>query len=361
MRSCLWRTAFVLAVLLAGAFVESAQDKGDKAGDLPVPGKGKVIPEPDLGEQPIKFVETPTGVRVGAAMQMLAATNPVVVAAARLAAGDNPLLWPDWELALDAPLPLKSKWLNEIKDGTPTPRMQGVPFRELPISDQAFYLLLCQALDYSRSVPVELFQRAGEKNSFVTFDHLWRQPDLYRGQIVPVIGRMIRLRKWEAPRLAQQKGIEFAYEGWVVGQTPKRNPYCIVFVAIPEGLHEAETMDRQVKFYGYYLKKFRYDAEKTVRETHLVVGPTVFLEPNQTPATPPSEPFTRNVLLATLAGLLGIMLMIAAMYLWFRRGDRRVQARLAALRDRQPLQLGGEEDVTEVRPAPPDDRPEPGP
>jgi hypothetical protein len=182
-----------------------------------------------------------------------------------------------------------------------------------------------------------------EEHRFITFDHLWRNPDMYRGWIVPVKGRMIRLRKWEAPRLAQENGVKYFWEGWVVGPTAKRNPYCIVFVTLPEGLKEAEKMDQPIRFYGYYIKRFRYDAEDAKRETHLLVGPTVILDK----APPAAEPantgiFSQHVLLATAAGCFGITMLIVGLTLWFRRGDRKVHSRLASLRDK-PLELGSAE------------------
>jgi len=45
-----------------------------------------------------------------------------------------------------------------------------------------------------------------------------------------------------------------------------------------DGLKEAEKMDRQIRFYGYYIKRFRYDAEDAKRETHILDRPTVFLD-----------------------------------------------------------------------------------
>jgi hypothetical protein len=339
--------AWLAAALLLPRLAGHAQEKGDK-----VPEGNAVLPKdgvakqgvPQGNEKDFGFEETWNGVRVTAALQMIAVPNPIAVVGTRLAAAENPLTWPDWELTLDSPLPLSWDLLKELKDKTPVPNITQRPLSDLKPDELAYYKVVCQALIYSRLVPPDLFEKVGEDEDhrFITFDHLWKTPDVFRGQVVPVKGRMIRLRKWEAPRLAQENGVKYFWEGWVVGQTAKRNPYCIVFVTLPEGLKEAEKMDRPIRFYGYYIKRFRYDAEDAKRETHILIGPTVFLDKAPIVDATDSGIFSQHVLLATAGGIFGLTVLLAALFVWFRRGDRKIQARLALLRDK-PLELGSAE------------------
>jgi hypothetical protein len=354
------RGSVVVGAWLLTALAASAQDKGPEA-----PGKGNEgLPKEGFADKGLPpagpngqfgFQDTWEGVRLCAAMQMVATANPVGVVAVRLAAAENPLTWPDWELTLERPLPLSAHLLDAIKDSTPVPSLENRPLSDLRPDERAFYLVECQALIYSHLVKAELFEKAGEDDDhrFITFAHLWRQPKLYRGEVVPVKGRLIRLRRWEAPKLAQENGVKYFWEGWVVGPTKGVNPYCIIFAELPEGLKEAEKMDRPVRFYGYYIKKFRYDAADAKRETHLLIGPTVFLE--KTVVAPPSDGiFSRDVLIATGVGFFSITVLIAGLTFWFRRGDRAVQSKLATLRDK-PLELGSAEtDPPPVEPREPD-------
>jgi hypothetical protein len=354
------RSSIVVGVWLLTALVASAQDKaprppGNEDDGLPKEGFAeKGLPAVGPNDQ-FGFQHTWEGVRLCAALQMIAAANPVGVVGVRLAAAENPLTWPDWELTLERPLPLSANLLDAIKDSTPVPSLTMRPLSDLKPDERAFYLLTCQALIYSHLVKAELFEKVGEDDDhgFITFAHLWRQPKLYRGEIVPVRGRMIRLRRWEAPKLAQENGVKYFWEGWVVGPTRGVNPYCIIFSELPEGLKEAEKMDRPVRFYGYYIKKFRYDAEDAKRETHILIGPTVFLE-KAPGAPPPTGIFSRDVLILTGVGFFSITAIIAGLTFWFRRGDRAVHSKLATLRD-GPLELGSSEtDPPPVEPREPD-------
>jgi hypothetical protein len=302
----------------------------------------KAVAGESTKEEEFSYLQTWEGVRIGAALQMIATPNPVAALLIRRIAADCPLLWPDWELPIDAPLPLSRELLGLLKDGTAVPNLRGKDPREWTAEERAYQRVVSEALINSKLVSPELFEKEGQKYRYVTFDHLWRDPEEYRGKVVPVTGRMIRLRRQQAPRPAQAYGLPFAYEAQVVGPTAKRNPYWILFVTLPEGLEEAESMNRAIRFYGYYIKKVKYESDdQKVRVTHLLIGPTVILEEPATTA-PPERIFSRDVLLALMGGALAIVLAIVGMALYFRRGDRAVQSKLAALRDR-PLNLGSEE------------------
>jgi hypothetical protein len=289
---------------------------------------------------------------VRATMQVFAGTDPVSIAAVRIMAVDDrnarsaELKVSGWDLEIDAPLPLRSAWLQQLQDSTPIPNLRvPIPWHERPPGDRAFIQVQYQAFQNCKLVPPELFKKAGEQNSYVTYDHLKDTPGEYRGKVVPVSGRMIRLRQYPIHRPeAKAQGIDFVYEGWVVGQTPKRNPYCILFVNLPEGLQPQETMDQPVAFYGYFIKKFRYDAQKAVRETNLLIGPTVWLGKAPPPAEQ-SEPFTRHVVFVVMGIGLAMAAALFGLHWWFRRGDRAVHQQLAVYRDRRGLGLG-EDDVT---------------
>src|SRR5438445_818086 len=65
------------------------------------------------------------GIRVSAAMQTFALPSPISVAALRVIAGRDdrvaPLLFPEWEMVLDAPIPLRQELLDLQQDDTPIP------------------------------------------------------------------------------------------------------------------------------------------------------------------------------------------------------------------------------------------------
>ena len=163
---------WAFAALLAFGFAGVAQEKGNPKDALPKEGVGQqdaVLP----GNQPqVGFFEFGQGIRISAAMQMIAIPNPIVVAINRVAAARHgetgPLLFPEWDLTLDAPLPLTTKWLHEIQDGTPIPNMAvPIPWHERKVEERAYIQLQYEALIDSKLVSDELFKKAGEENRFV--------------------------------------------------------------------------------------------------------------------------------------------------------------------------------------------------
>ena len=312
--------------------------------DIPAPCQQKGdMADPPLGTE----LGLAQALRVSAAMQVFAARDPVSCAALRIAAVSHPdtapLLAPDWDLTPDRPYALSEDQLEAIRDGTKI-ALPNKPVDKWTSDEKAFAELRFEALVKSdlayRQVP-ELFENAAKEYDHVTYDHLFGSPKEYRGKVVPVIGRMIRLRQYDTSKEARDKGIDAVYEAWIVGQTPKRPPYWVMFTRLPEGLKPQETMDRAVRFYGYFIKRVSYQADKGVyKDTVLLIGPTVYLEPP--PPVVERTPFSKDILIAVLAGLLAIGVTIAFMTLWFRRGDRKIHERLANLRN-QPLNLGDEE------------------
>lgn len=320
----------VAAALFAFGLAGSAQEKSTKnAGDQP----------------PANVLAWRPGILYSAAMQTFAVPNPISIAAVRvMAAADDTtaqLLFPDWEMALDAPIPLPERLLELQQDDTPIPN-KAKPLQKLTQRELAYWALLDDALIDCNSVRPELFKKAAEENDYATYDHLFKQPGEWRGKVVPVEGKLLRVRKWRPSQKAQEAGIPFVYEGWIAGQTPGRPPYWVLFTTLPEGLEVRETMRRPVKFYGYFIKRVIYQADKVERRTNLLIGPTLYLMDDPT-AQRDEAPFSRDVLYIAIGGLFSIAVVLGALHLFFRRGDKAIHSRLSVMRDKQPLGLGDDE------------------
>lgn len=291
----------------------------------------------------LPFWDTSHGIKVAASMQLFGAPSPLALPMIRVTGSEQPLLWPEWQLVVDRAPPLSRKLLARLKDGTEVPDFSGKA--PVPKAGWNLYWALTQALLLAAQTPNEAFAKSAQGNEHVTFTHLWQTPDKFRGKVIPIKGRLLRVRKMEALQRVKNEGTPFVYEAWIAGPTKHTNPFAVLFTELPEGFQPAEEMDRPVTFYGYFIVKVRYTAAKDVRQTPLLVGHSLVLGP-ASPTAPAGDqsygPFSRSVLYAVIGGLIVLTLLFFFFNLWFRRGDAQVQARLAEVRDRQTTLPGQE-------------------
>src|SRR5207249_7587264 len=164
---------------------------------------------------------------------------------------------------------------------------------------QAYNFVLVQA----SKVSPQAFAHGARRD--VTFAHLWEQPGDYRGQVIHIEGRLKRLRKFDAPRLAAAEGIACVYEGWVFSEEYFSNPFCVLVTELPRGLEPAEKLEHQVAFDGYFFKRYRYRAGDGLREAPLLIGRTLAM---RDPAPTDSSPsFSQSFLLLLLTFFAGVV------------------------------------------------------
>lgn len=184
---------------------------------------------------------------------------------------------------------------------------------------QAYTYLLVQA----NATPVAAFAKSARSD--LTFAHLFEEPSKYRGQVVHIEGRLGRLRRFDAPRLAVKQGVPVLYEGWIFGDAYFSNPYCVIATEMPPSIPLGETLNHRVAFDGYFFKRYRYQAGDGWRDAPLLIG-HILLERERIPAGNPSVDWFAQWLLPALIAVLGAsVLLVAILHWWFRRSDRRVR------------------------------------
>jgi hypothetical protein len=187
---------------------------------------------------------------------------------------------------------------------------------------QAYNYLLVQA----HATPVAALARSARRD--LTFAHLFEEPSKYRGQVVHIEGRLGRLRRFDAPRLAAKQGVPVLYEGWIFGDAYFSNPYCVIATAVPESVPLGETLNHRVAFDGYFFKRYRYKAGDGWRDAPLLIGHAL-RDREQTSSATDSDGVAATLLLPCfLAVLGGSVLLVVSLHWWFRRCDRRVRTRL---------------------------------
>jgi hypothetical protein len=199
---------------------------------------------------------------------------------------------------------------------------------------EAYWNFLVQA----HYTSAQAFAKAARRD--VTYFHLFNEPERYRGQVVHVSGRLIRLLRWEPPMEARAAGLSDFYEGWIMTDAFGENPVCIAFTDLPPGL----TLDNQrkyndpVSFEGYFYKRYRYkagDSKKAneYRDAPLLIGHTLTGQFRTSPQHPQGdESWEHDLIWLFLEVVGGATLGLILLTVWFRYHDRRIRRRIYASR-----------------------------
>jgi hypothetical protein len=214
--------------------------------------------------------------------------------------------------------------LAGVEDKAPV-RSPGENYHEA----QAYTYLLVEAHKLSQAT------LAKHARHDLTFAHLFEEPHKYRGELVHVEGRLLRLRRFDAPGLAAGQGVPQLYEGWVFGDSYLSNPYCAIVSDIPAWLRLGDKIDYPVTFDGFFFKRYRYQAADAVREAPLLIGKTFTARQSVIAPSESSEWFSSLLLPAFLTLLCGTVFLVVGLNWWFRRGDKRICSQLAVTRENQ--------------------------
>jgi hypothetical protein len=275
-----------------------------------------------------------------AAAQLVGVRDPMAVLALRIH-GRRMLVWTEKEV--DQAPALNSTWLAEVNDKKAFLDLRRLAPDELmspPLRPRYYeYLAYCDAVVSSAHTPRDAFVKSAAENAHLNFTHLYNTPDLHRGKVVPLEGRLKRVTRFDAPREAQRRGVPVIYEGWIFLDRPNMRPVCVIFTDLPPGQAEGDQVDRRVAFEGYFFKKYDYvTGEKDSQGRSKVLTTLLFIGPTVTPLDQPSRAVARAFPLSAglLYGVIGfvglVVALIVGLNLWYRRSDRQVRARLAALR-----------------------------
>jgi hypothetical protein len=242
--------------------------------------------------------------------------------------------------------PLLAHLIQGIRDDRPLPSRWNQDEDE----QRSYSAVLFEA---SR-ITAEAF-RKGARND-VTFAHLAAQPSKYRGQIVHVEGRLRQLRRFDPPATAKAAGVKDLYEAWIFDPVQwGADPWCILFTELPTGMKVGDNKTPMVAFDGYFFKRYKYESRNTNKDEHwrtapLLIGRTVVLTPAPAPAPVEAEEDWPGslvpIFLGLVAGSIGLALGLGW---WFRRGDRKVRARLNLARE-QRFEVNGTMTATSEEP-----------
>jgi hypothetical protein len=186
-----------------------------------------------------------------------------------------------------------------------------------------------------RAAPAAL---AAKGRRDLTYAHLMEEPSKYRGVLFHGQGRLRRLIKYDAPKMAAVEGVATVYEAWIFGAGHYNNPMCVLFSEAPPGIPIGEKLDVPVAFDAYFFKRYRYQAADAVRDAPLLIGRA----PVNLLGQPTPEPKVAD-LLSSFVGF-GVVTVLSVLLLawWLWHSDRKVRATLARARAAAPLILESE-------------------
>jgi hypothetical protein len=241
-----------------------------------------------------------------------------------------------WKLEQSDRAPeLRAELLKRVKDST------GVMIDDNAFEAEAY----CEALYKATLASPGAFANSARRD--LTIAHLLSEPREYRGQVVHFEGTVRLIRRLEPPAMLVAKGIRDLYECWLFNQ-PRygAHPVCLVCSELPAGVSPGERLTIEASCDAYFFKRYRYEsADSTpghLRQAPLLLGRTLVLT-RPAVAAEPDDGFVAQskwVLVFFLGCVLAVFVLAFAGHWWYRRADRRVQARVRAARAREPDEPG---------------------
>jgi hypothetical protein len=198
---------------------------------------------------------------------------------------------------------------------------------------EAYWNFLVQA----HYTSAKAFAKAARRD--VTYFHLFNEPERYRGEVVHISGRLIRLLRWDPPMEARAAGVSGLYEGWIMTDAFGENPVCIAFTDLPPGLivDNQRKYNEPVHFDGYFYKRYRYKAgdnkkANEYRDAPLVIGHTLTGRFETGVVRDEADNWEHNLIWLFLEVVGGAVLGLLILTVWFRYHDRRIRRRIHASR-----------------------------
>jgi hypothetical protein len=284
-----------------------------------------------------EFFLKPDRAAAAAAAQMAAPCDPMAAAVVRLAAFDFDL-WNEPPPLLDRVPQLSPARLGGVRDDTWFGRFDHAMPEEVPKEARDEDWVYWQAVFFAWRLPAQVFAKESAENRFLTFGHLYEEPAKYRGKVVHVEGRLLRLKRLDPPLHVQLRGLKVLHEAWIALDRPTgAHPVCVIVAHPPEGIEPGEDLNRRVTADGYFFKRYRYISGRMdkagnnqVLNTLLIISPTLAAQATRAPVESSAGLPVLWPWAAGFGSLVGVLL--AWMIWWMRRSDRRVRARLAAVR-----------------------------
>jgi hypothetical protein len=203
------------------------------------------------------------------AAETVASGNTTAVVAL-LTAGQSFALWGDWPDRTSEISPKQEKaeaidrdLLAAVKDltGRPDPKKTPLEFRAWN-----------ETIFIAAQTRPEAFAKSAQDNQELTWATILRAAPRYRGKVIRVAGRLIRLRRQSPPEWVRSQGVKSLYEGQVLVDGFGQSPVLVLCTELGTDLREGGKLFELVALDGYFLKKLLEKSDRNIRVMPLVVG-----------------------------------------------------------------------------------------
>jgi hypothetical protein len=167
----------------------------------------------------------------------------------------------------------------------------------------------------------------------------------YRWKNVKLEGRLVRVRRMEVDDKLKAAGVEHLFEGWLIPpDEPRGNPVCVVYTEPLAGVEPGDHLNVWASFAGFSFKRMRYESAEPdpkhpgrylAKQAPLLIG----RGPIRRAAAEPALPVESWGVFVNAVIVCGALLVAAGGLLawYYRRGDRKAKAEIAAVRTRNPF------------------------
>jgi hypothetical protein len=224
---------------------------------------------------------------------------------------------------------LPDDWLVPVRDN-----------RVIPIGDleAEVYAKVVTLANYTSD---RAFRSQARKD--ITPIHLHAEPSLHRGTVVFLEGHLRLINRYTPPPESLQEGVNDLYEAWIFPDTFGAKAVCVVFTEWPAGLPRSmlgqrKTEKVRVQVAGYFFKLLAYDTrdkEQPEKSAPLLVAHTLTLPGPKVDPIVERTSWMRYLIYGVPCLLIGLIVTVIGVTVYFRRRDQYLRNQLRRLRERE--------------------------
>ncbi len=141
---------------------------------------------------------------------------------------------------------------------------------------------------FARLQQIDKPQRASETVGDISYAQLLQQPEVYRGHLVTILGKVLR-EEVESPA-QNHLGIEAYHRLWIQPRGGGQWPIVVYCLELPAGFPRGDSLNAPVSVTGFFFKNWSYAYDEGLALAPIVLASNFLWQPPA--AQPAGEPIT---------------------------------------------------------------------